>query len=168
MAVQMELARILIREEYESHILELREVEGDRVFPIVIGPNEAMAIERRLMGKTPPRPQTHELLATVIDQLGAKVKSILIRDLQDHTFYASLILEHQGKDVEIDSRPSDAIALGVAMEVPIYVSEQVLEEICPPGSEDGHATDCTNDDVATIDDLDFNDLTDDDDDDEDD
>lgn len=137
MAVQMELARILIREEYESHILELREVEGDRVFPIVIGPNEAMAIERRLMGKTPPRPQTHELLATVIEQLGAKIKSIIIRDLQDHTFYASLILDQDGKSVEIDSRPSDAIALGVAMEVPIYVSELVLGEVCPNAKDLG-------------------------------
>lgn len=135
MAVQMELARILIREEYESHILELREVEGERVFPIVIGPNEAMAIERRLMGKTPPRPQTHELLASVIEQLGAKVKSILIRDLQDHTFYASLVLDQGGKTVEIDSRPSDAIALGVAMEVPIYVSSLVLDEVCPQNAE---------------------------------
>jgi len=134
MSVQMELARILIREEYESHILELREIEGDRVFPIVIGPNEALAIERRLLGKTPPRPQTHELLASVIDQLGAKVKSIIIRDLQDHTFYASLVLERSGKIIDIDSRPSDAIALGVAMDVPIYVDESVLEAICPPGN----------------------------------
>ncbi|MAX23352.1 MAG: hypothetical protein CMJ19_02515 [Phycisphaeraceae bacterium] len=136
MAVQMELARILIREEYESHILELREVEGDRVFPIVIGPNEAMAIERRLMGKTPPRPQTHELLASVIEQLDARIQSILIRDLQDHTFYASLILERDGKTIQVDSRPSDAIALGVAVEVPIYVSESVLEEVCPPPGSD--------------------------------
>jgi bifunctional DNase/RNase len=151
----MELARILIREEYESHILELREVEGDRVFPIVIGPNEAMAIERRLMGKTPPRPQTHELLANVIDQLGGIVKSILIRDLQDHTFYASLMLEQNGQTIEVDSRPSDAIALGVAMDVPIYVSEQVLEEICPPpgtpGSSSGN---------LSSDDTDFTDLDD--------
>ncbi|MFG0247442.1 MAG: bifunctional nuclease family protein [Phycisphaeraceae bacterium JB051] len=136
MAVQMELARILIREEYESHILELREVEGERVFPIVIGPNEAMAIERRLMGKTPPRPQTHELLASVIEQLDARIQSILIRDLQDHTFYASLVLERDGKTIEVDSRPSDAIALGVAVEVPIYVSELVLEEVCPPAGSD--------------------------------
>ncbi|HAI14208.1 MAG TPA: hypothetical protein DCM28_21060 [Phycisphaerales bacterium] len=137
MAVQMELARILIREEYESHILELREVEGDRVFPIVIGPNEAMAIERRLMGKTPPRPQTHELLASVIGHLGAKIKSILIRDLQDHTFFASLILDRDGQTIEVDSRPSDAIALGVAVEVPIYVSELVLDEVCPQSSDGG-------------------------------
>lgn len=136
MPVQMELTRILIREEYESHILELREVEGDRVFPIVIGPNEAMAIERRLMGKTPPRPQTHELLASVIDQLGARIKSIMIRDLQDHTFYASLVLEHDGKMIEIDSRPSDAIALGVATEVPIFVASEVLDVTCPESQDD--------------------------------
>ncbi|MBL4700372.1 MAG: bifunctional nuclease family protein [Phycisphaeraceae bacterium] len=141
MSVQMELGRILIREEYESHILELREIEGDRVFPIVIGPNEALAIERRLLGKTPPRPQTHELLASVIDQLGAKVKSIIIRDLQDHTFYASLILEQSGKSIDIDSRPSDAIALGVAMDVPIFVEESVLEAICPSGNTESFESD---------------------------
>ena len=135
MPVQMELTRILIREEYESHILELREVDGDRIFPIVIGPNEAMAIERRLMGKTPPRPQTHELLASVIDQLGASIKSIMIRDLQDHTFYASLVLERDGKTIEIDSRPSDAIALGVATEVPIFVASEVLEATCPENDD---------------------------------
>lgn len=146
MAVQMELARILIREEYESHILELREIEGDRVFPIVIGPNEAMAIERRLMGKTPPRPQTHELLADVILALGGRIKSILIRDLQDHTFYASLILEHNGQEIEVDSRPSDAIALGVAMEVPIFVAENVLDEICPAPSSNPGSLDFNDED----------------------
>ena len=132
MPVEMALSRILIREEHESHIVELREVDGDRVFPIAIGPTEAMAIERRLMDKAPPRPMTHELLARVIERLGAEIESIFINDLQDHTFYARLILQQDGQRIDIDSRPSDAIALGVATNVPIYVAEHVLDDVCHP------------------------------------
>ncbi len=128
----MELSRILIREGYESHIVELREVEGDRVFPIVIGPHEAIAIERRLMEKTLPRPQTHELLEQVIGQLGATLKKIVICDLHDHTFYAQLILVRGGQEIQVDSRPSDALALGASSEIPIFVAESVLEAVCPP------------------------------------
>ncbi len=130
MAVRMELSRILIRETDDMHIVELREVHGDRVFPIVIGLNEAAAIERRLMGQRPPRPLTHELLASVIEQLDAKLEKILICDLKKSTFFARLFLEHDGEVIEVDSRPSDAIALGIANEVPIFASEQVLDEAC--------------------------------------
>lgn len=130
MAVRMELSRILIRENNESHIVELREVDGERVFPIVIGLNEAMAIERRLMGQAPPRPYTHELLAQVIAALDAKLNRIVISDLKDQTFFARLVLENaQGKLIDMDSRPSDAIALGVAHDVPIFVEDHVLEEV---------------------------------------
>lgn len=130
MPIHMELSRILIRETDDTHIVELREVDGERVFPIVIGLNEAAAIERRLMGTEPPRPQTHELLANVIDQLGYHVDRILINDLRSHTFFARIFLSGNGDEVEIDSRPSDAIALGVATNVPIYVEDHVLEEAC--------------------------------------
>lgn len=129
MAVRMELARILIRETNDSHVVELREIDGERVFPIVIGLNEAAAIHRRLLGQEPPRPQTHELLASVIASLGGKLERIVISDLKDHTFYARLVLRQDGKELEIDSRPSDAIALGAASEVPIYVEDRVLEEV---------------------------------------
>lgn len=130
MAVRMELSRILIRETDDMHIVELREVDGERVFPIVIGLNEAAAIERRLMGQKPPRPLTHELLASVIQELGAEMEKILISDLKKSTFFARIFLRHDGELVEIDSRPSDAIALGVANEVPIFVAEAVLDEAC--------------------------------------
>lgn len=132
MAVRMELARILIRESVDAHVVELREVDGERIFPIVIGLNEAAAINRRLMGEQPPRPQTHELLASIIEQLGWKLERIIINDLSDHTFFARLILSNgDGQTKDIDSRPSDAIALGIATEVPIFVEEHVLEEVCP-------------------------------------
>lgn len=130
MAIRMELSRILIRENNEAHIVELREVDGTRVFPIVIGLNEAMAIERRLMGQAPPRPYTHELLAHVIAALDAKINRIVIADLKDQTFFARLILENaQGKLIDLDSRPSDALALGASGNVPIFVEEHVLEEV---------------------------------------
>lgn len=129
MPVKMELARILIRETNDSHIVELREVDGERIFPIVIGLPEAAAIERRLMGNAPPRPQTHELLASVIEQLGGKVERVVIADLKHHTFFARLHIRQGDKLHDIDCRPSDAIALGVATEVPIFVEEHVLDEV---------------------------------------
>lgn len=134
MAVHMELSRVLIRETQDSHVVELREVDGSRTFPIVIGINEAAAIERRVMGQVPPRPQTHELLASVIETLGGKVEKVVITELKHDemgrgTFYARLYVRQGNKVLDIDSRPSDAIALGVATEVPIYVAEEVLNEV---------------------------------------
>ncbi len=128
MAVRMELSRIFIREMMDMQIIELTEVDGDRTFPIVIGLPEAFAIERRLKGIEIPRPQTHDLLASVIGYLGGTLKEIIVNDLVDGTFYAKLIIEQDGQDIEVDSRPSDAIALGVAENVPIYVAEKVLEQ----------------------------------------
>ena len=126
MAVRMELSRIFIREMTDMQIIELSEVDGDRTFPIVIGLPEAFAIERRLKGIDIPRPQTHDLLATIIGHLGGRLKEIVINDLIDGTFFAKLIIEQDGQEIEVDSRPSDAIALGVAQDAPIYVAEHVL------------------------------------------
>ncbi len=128
MAVRMELSRIFIREMMDMQIIELSEVDGDRTFPIVIGLPEAFAIERRLNGIEIPRPQTHDLLASAIEQLGGQLKEIVINDLIDGTFFARLVIEQDGQEVEVDARPSDAIALGVAEDVPIYVAEQVLDQ----------------------------------------
>lgn len=150
MSVRMELARILIRELNDYQIIELREVapaeeggedsgngsgevaysqvEDGRSFPIVIGLPEAQAIERRLKGIQIKRPQTHDLLMDVVKQLGGKIESIAINDLSDHTFYALLnVRDKDGNLVQIDSRPSDAIALGISSNVPIFVEEHVLE-----------------------------------------
>lgn len=136
MAVRMELSRIFIREMMDMQIIELSEVDGDRTFPIVIGLPEAFAIERRLKGIEIPRPQTHDLLASVIGHLGGTLKEIVVNDLVDGTFYAKLIVEQDGQEVEIDSRPSDAIALGVAEGVPIFVAEDVLEQTEADSSPD--------------------------------
>ena len=128
MAVRMELSRIFIREMTDVQIIELTEVDGDRTFPIVIGLPEAFAIERRLKGIEIPRPQTHDLLASVINHMGGRLKEILINDLVEGTFYAKLIIVQDGQEIEVYSRPSDAIALGVAENVPIYVAEEVLAQ----------------------------------------
>ena len=128
MQVPMQLSRIFIREMTDMQIIELSEIGGDRAFPIVIGLPEAFAIERRLKGIEIPRPQTHDLLAGVIDALGAVLKRIEIHDMREGTFYARLVLERDGTEVQVDSRPSDAIAIGVAKGAPILVEESVLEQ----------------------------------------
>lgn len=127
MPVEMELSRILIRELNDYQIIELREVEGDRSFPIVIGLPEAQAIDRRLKGIEIKRPQTHDLLAHIIETMGGTLDSISINDLAEHTFFASLNIRQNGQTLNVDCRPSDAIALGVAAGVPIFVAEHVLE-----------------------------------------
>lgn len=128
MAVLMELSRILICELQDLQVIELKEVDGDRKFPILIGLAEAEAIKRRLQGAPMKRPLTHELLANIIEVFGAKLESIIINDLSDHTFFAKLrILRGDGELIEVDSRPSDAIALGIAGGLPIYVEEHVLQ-----------------------------------------
>lgn len=130
MDIEMELSRIIINETSDQQIIVLKERNGDRSFPIVIGIVEIFAIDRRLKGITPPRPMTHDLLGGVIESLGAKIEKIVINDLRNHTFYAKIYLSLNGRTIEIDSRPSDAIALGIASNTPIYVAEHVLEETC--------------------------------------
>jgi len=129
MSVQMELHKIIISEMQEQQIIVLKEVDGERKFPIVIGNTEALAIDRRLKGIPTPRPLTHDLLASVIESMGGRIDNIEINDLQAHTFFARIHIRQNGKTVEIDSRPSDAIALGIATVVPIYVADHVLEEV---------------------------------------
>jgi len=130
MEVRMDLARIVIQENREHQIIVLRERSGDREFPIVIGTYEALAIDRRIKGIKNQRPLTHDLMADVIESLGAELEQVVVHDLRDHTFFAKLVLRHQGKLFEIDSRPSDAIALGAASNTPIFVEDHVLSEVC--------------------------------------
>lgn len=132
MEVRMELSRIIIQDRDEQQIIFLRESGGEREFPIVIGDSEACAIDRRLKGFKKARPMTHDLLADVIERLHGELEKIVINDLKDHTFYAKLVLRANGEVVEVDSRPSDAIALGVANGTPIFVNEHVLREVCHP------------------------------------
>ena len=128
MDIRMDLAQIIISETREGQIIVLRERDGNRVLKIVIGFAEVLAVDRRVKGLPRQRPLTHDLLADVISALNAELEKIVVHDLQDGTFYAKLVIRCLGELVEVDSRPSDAIALGVASEVPIYVAEQVLEQ----------------------------------------
>jgi bifunctional DNase/RNase len=130
MPVLMELNKIIISEMQDQQIIVLKEVNGERNFPIVIGNPEAIAIDRRLKGIPTPRPLTHELLANVIEHLGGRLERIEINNLENHTFYARIHIRQDGQTIEVDSRPSDAIALGIANEVPIYVAQHVLDEVC--------------------------------------
>lgn len=128
MPVQMELKRIIKSEVHEQQVIVLREVDGERSFPIVIGIFEATSIDRRVKNIVPPRPLTHDLIVSVVENLGAEIQDILISDLQDHTYFAKLRVRKEGELVEIDCRPSDAIAVAVTARVPIWVAEEVLAE----------------------------------------
>src|SRR5438270_10595980 len=129
MSVQMELHKIILSEMQDQQIIVLKEVDGERKFPIVIGSPEAFAIDRRLKGHATPRPMTHDLLANTIESMGGTIDRIEINDLQDHTFFARIHIRQNIKMLEIDSRPSDAIALGIASVIPIFVAEHVLAEV---------------------------------------
>jgi bifunctional DNase/RNase len=126
----MELRRIIINEVHDQQVVVLKEVEGDRSFPIVIGFFEATSIERRVKGQPTPRPLTHDLLANIIENLDGELQDIFISELRDHTYFAKLRIRKDGELIEIDSRPSDAIALAVTAKAPIFVSEEVLSEVC--------------------------------------
>ena len=128
MEMEAELSRIIINEMSDQQVIVLKERHGQRSFPIVIGIVEIFAIDRRLKGIKPARPMTHDLLANVIENLGAKIEKIVISDLRHHVFYATIHLSLNGRIIEIDSRPSDAIALGVASDAPIFVEDHVFEQ----------------------------------------
>ena len=125
----MELTRIIINETSDSQIIFLKEVDGERMFPIVIGMFEATSIDRRVRNQPTPRPLTHDLLASTIDLLGGDVQDIYINELREHTYFAKLRIRHEGELVEVDSRPSDAIALAVTVDVPIFVADDILDEV---------------------------------------
>jgi bifunctional DNase/RNase len=130
MEIESELSRIIINETSDQQIIVIKERHGKRSFPIVIGVVEIFAIDRRLKGIKPPRPMTHDLLERVIKGLNAKIEKIVINDLRNHTFYARIMLNTDNGVVEIDSRPSDAIALGVVSNTPIFVADHVFEKAC--------------------------------------
>ena len=126
--IEMTIDSIRVSLMNYQRVVILKEKIADRYLPIWIGPAEADAIAVRLQGVTVPRPLTHDLLRSVIDALGATVNSIIVSDLRNDTFYAKVILNVDGGQLEIDSRPSDALALAVRAEVPIYAEEIVLDK----------------------------------------
>ena len=127
----MELARIIISEINDQQVIYLREIDGERTFPILIGIFEATSINRRITDEPPQRPLTHDLLKNAIEQLDGEVQDVVITNLMDHTYYAIIRIMKEGELIEVDSRPSDAIALAVHYDppLPIYVDESVIQEV---------------------------------------
>ena len=125
--VEMNIDSIRVSLMNYQRVVILKEKVSERYLPIWIGPAEADAIRVKLEGATLPRPLTHDLLCSVIDALGATVNSIVVSDLKNDTFYAKVVLDVDGGQIEIDSRPSDAIALAVRVDVAIYAEESVLD-----------------------------------------
>jgi bifunctional DNase/RNase len=136
--IEMQLARIVIRETSDQQSVHLKEKDGDRQFPIVIGMFEAWAIDRRVRERKTPRPMTHDLMASLVQLLGAKLDRVVISDLKNNTFYAKLHLSRggAGAPIEVDARPSDAIALAVHLDAPIFVEESVIETVLAPPPEE--------------------------------
>jgi bifunctional DNase/RNase len=135
--VEMELVGVRVELPTNNPIVLLREVEGDRrLLPIFIGGPEATAIAYALENLVPPRPQTHDLMKNLLDELGAVVRRIEVTELVDHTFYAVIELEAGGRIRRVSSRPSDAIALAVRIGAQIYAAEAVLDEAGHAPSEE--------------------------------
>ena len=126
--VEMELTKIVIDEKRHDQLIVLKEKDGERLLPIVIGLAEASAIKLRISGFVPPRPLTHDLLQTTIENLEANIEKIIIDKLEDNTFHAKLVLKQDGKTKVIDARPSDSVALAVRVKAPIFVEDEVLKQ----------------------------------------
>jgi uncharacterized protein len=128
--VEMELNKIVIDENRHEQLIVLKEKNGDKVLPIVIGLNEIAAIKSKISGVNPPRPITHDLLYSVIKALDAQVEKIIIDKLANSIFYAKIVCKtNAGEERMVDARPSDSIALSVRAHAPIFVDESVLEQM---------------------------------------
>jgi bifunctional DNase/RNase len=126
--VEMVVESVRVHMLSSRHVVILKEAARDRYLPIWIGPWEASAIAMKLQGLTPERPLTHDLFATTLEELGARIERVIISDLADETFHARILLERDGRTVEIDARPSDALALAVRSSVRIFAAAAVLEQ----------------------------------------
>lgn len=132
--IELELSRIIIDEEKKEQVVVLKERGGKRLLPIVIGITEASAIKMKLSGFKPPRPLTHDLILSILNNLGTRLEKVVIDNLIEGTFYAKLYLATDGAAAKIiDARPSDSIALAVRTKSPIFVESEVLKKITQPG-----------------------------------
>lgn len=125
--IEVKVSGLIVDDNSKSPVVILQELEGERYLPIWIGPFEAQAIANEIQGKKFPRPLTHDLLAATISSLKASVSRILINDLREKTFFASIILERGEEVISLDARPSDSIALAVRSGAPIFVAERILD-----------------------------------------
>jgi len=127
--VECELARIIINDNADQQYIFLREKDGERTFPIVISVFEAFAIDRFVKDQRPPRPLTHELFHSVLQHLGVEIERTEVTKLEQSTFFANLVLRRGSEQFDVDARPSDAIALAVRAGAPIFVHEDVIDEV---------------------------------------
>lgn len=126
--VEMELNKIVIDEKRHDQLIALKEKNGTRVLPIVIGLNEASAIKLKISGFNPPRPLTHDLIFTLLNDLGATIEKVIIDKLEETTFHAKIVIKtFDGQSKNIDARPSDSIALAVRSHAPIFVEDSILQ-----------------------------------------
>jgi bifunctional DNase/RNase len=146
--VEMVIESVRVHMLSNRHVVILKDPEGDRYLPIWIGAWEASAIAMRLQGLAAERPLTHDLFAAALDRLGVRVERVVINELSDETYHARIHLERDGVQVEVDARPSDALALAVRAEVPIYAADEVLAQAAlaadpdeEPAAEDEDADD---------------------------
>jgi len=127
MVVEVKVNGLAFDPRVKSHVVVLKEQEGDRILPIWIGTSEAQAIARELAGQRFQRPLTHDLVATLVDGLKAKVTRVVISDLRENTFFANLIVERPPEVLSVDARPSDSIAIALRCKSPIFVDDRLLE-----------------------------------------
>ena len=127
--IELILSKIKIDENRSEQVIVLKERDGSRLLPVVIGIAEVNAIKLKLSGIEPPRPLTHDLLLRAVEELGAKLKEIHIDKLENNTFFAKLILVRNGSgEIKVDARPSDSVALALRAGAPIFVDEKVMDE----------------------------------------
>jgi len=131
--VEVKINGLAVDANAKSHVVILKEKDGERVLPIWIGPAEAQAIARELAGQRFQRPLTHDLLANIVEGLKARVTRVVISELKDNTFFAQLLIDRDGDAVVIDARPSDSIAVALRCGADIFVNEKLLNE---PGEQD--------------------------------
>ena len=128
--IRMDLTQVVISRTSDAQVIVLKERDGHRSFPILIGTVEAAAIDRGLQEQRTPRPMTHDLVNNILDALGVELERVVINDMRDKTYYAKLVLKADGRTLEVDSRPSDAIAVACLRNTPIYAEEKVLQAVC--------------------------------------
>jgi hypothetical protein len=135
--VEARVNGLILEHKTQQNVVILREAEGERILPIWIGPGEAQAIRRILSDEPFPRPLTHDLLVLIVEGLKARVSRVVISDLRESTFYATVIVQRDSEVLSIDARPSDSIAVALRAKAPIFVNEELLQEPPRRGEEEG-------------------------------
>ena len=135
--VEVRVNGLILEHKTQQNVVILKEAEGERILPIWIGPGEAHAIRRILSDEPFPRPLTHDLLVLLVEGLKARVSRVVISDLRESTFYATVMVQREGEVLSIDARPSDSIAVALRAKAPIFVNEELLQEPPRRGDEQG-------------------------------